>query len=254
MTHLSEQTWRSLRAGTLEAPERAAVVRHLSEACALCDELVERLDEPALDSCVDAALAELSTAPAPPERSTFHRSERVILRQLVSARRKWSRAVPIAIAATVALVVIGLPSTLAPRQRLKGEVLRPPGLTAMVATRKGSPLEPLDSARAYPGSAELYFTYDLPQDSHVYLGRVGVDGVVEPFYPPPGGRDALEHAGLHSLTVGGTVHAYALQGLDGKQRFVLLSSPTALEAQTIPQALEELSAGSVSLEVQVTER
>jgi hypothetical protein len=251
MTHLTLESWRRLREGRLEPSERAAVLQHLTQACDDCEELVAGLDEPVLDCTVDAALASLPAEPASASL-VFHRLERRILaRTFPRSRRAWWAAVPIALAAGAALFVVHPFAAGDPGQRLKGKVLRPPALTAVVSVKKGSALEAVQPPHAYPNTAELYFTYDLPQDSHVYLGRVGVDGVVEPFYPPLGVSDAVEPAGLHSLTVGGTVHAYSLEGLRGKQRFVLLSSPTSLEGTALQKALKEASADTASLEVEV---
>jgi len=251
MNHLTSDSWRRLREGSLDPAERAAVLQHLSEACEVCDEAVAAVEEPALDCTVDAALASLPAEPAS-SSLVFHRLEQRILAQVFPrAPRRWLAIVPLALAAGAALLLVNPFTPPAVGQREKGEALRPPALTAVVSVKKGGALEPLERTQTYPSHAELYFTYDLPQDSHVYLGRVGVDGAVEPFYPPLGQSDGVEPAGLHSLTVGGTVHAYSLQGLKGKQRFVLLSSPTPLEGARLLQALKQASARSASLEVEV---
>ena len=254
MIHLTIDSWQRLRSGTLGPDERAAVEAHLCVACEACDALVESLpDDLALDARVDAALACLVAEVAP--SLLFAQVERQVLRKVYSRpARRWLAAVPIALAASAVLVIFNPFAAAQLGQRTKGDPLRSPALSAMVSVKTGAPLEPLeplDHPHSYPTSAELYFTYDLPQDSHVYMGRVGIDGVVEAFYPPLGSADAVEHAGLHSLTVGGTVHAYSLDGLRGKQRFVLLSSPTALEPQALQRALKDGAEGSVSVELEV---
>ena len=251
MTHLNPESWRRLLAGTLEASERVAVLQHLSESCDDCDEQAAALQWPALDTAVDRALATL--APEPVSASlVFHRTEQRILAAVFpKKKRKWLvAAVPLALAAALAVGVVN-PWAVRDGQRTKGETSRPPALTAVVSLKVGNPIELFQAQRTYPNTAELYFTYDLPQDSYVYLGRVGVDGVVEAFYPPLGVGESLEPAGLHSLTVGGTVHAYSLEGLRGKQRFIVLASPVLLQGAAVPQALKEASAHSASLEVEV---
>ncbi len=253
MTHLNAELWGRLRQGSLEPGERAGVLRHLTEGCEDCDDVVASLDSPELDCAIDAALSTL--APAPAEAGpVYHSVERRVLTAVFPKRRRLRTALPVAFAAAAAAVLVAVVNPWATRpgeQRLKGEALGTPALTAVVSVKKGAALEPLAGPRTYPTSAELYFTYDLPQDAHVYLGRIGIDGMVEPFYPPLGQSDAVEPAGLHSLTVGGTVHAYSLEGLRGKQRFVLLSSPVALSGPALQQALKEASAQSASLEVEV---
>ena len=251
MTHLNLEVWRRLRSGTLEPGERAGVLRHLAEKCEECDDTVAGLDAPDLDCAVDAALSTLAPEPA----SLSPLLERRVMAGLgLKPKPRWRAAAPVAFAMAAAALAVAVVNPWAvkdPNHGLKGEALRTPALTAVVSVKKGGALEPLAAAHAYPTSAELYFTYDLPQDAHVYLGRIGVDGVVEPFYPPLGQSDAVEPAGLHSLTVGGTVHAYSLEGLRGKQRFVLLGASAALSGSALQQALKEASAQSASLEVEV---
>lgn len=230
------------------------MLRHLAEGCDDCDDVVAGLDTPELDCAIDAALSTLAPEPASVSPMLRRLEGRVLAGLKPRPKPRWRAAAPVAFAMAAAALAVAVVSPWAvkdPNHGLKGEALKTPALTAVVSVKKGSALEPIAAAHAYPTSAELYFTYDLPQDAHVYLGRIGVDGVVEAFYPPLGQSDAVEPAGLHSLTVGGTVHAYSLEGLRGKQRFVLLGSPAALTGPALEQALKEASAQSVSLEVEV---
>lgn len=247
MTHLTPDAWHRLRGGTCLPEERAALLRHLGEPCDVCDEQAEALDDGPIDATIDAALASLVVVP-PVTSLMFRRLEDRIVAGAFPRPRRWLAVLPVALAAGVALFVV---QPFTPTQREKGGDPLPPSLTAVVAVKKGAALAPIAPTQTYPASAELFFTYVLPTDAHVYLGRVGVDGVVEAFYPAVGQSDAIERAGTHPLTVGGTVHAYSLEGLRGKQRFVLLSSPEPLDPSALAKALKEGAGRSASVEVEV---
>lgn len=245
MNHLTPDAWRRLRDGSLPPPERAALQAHLREACELCDDLA--LDDLALDAATDRALASLAPAPTEGARLLAPLEARVLAGSFPRPAR-WRMWVPVALAATAALFFF---APQGPAQREKGDGALPPALTAVVAAQKGAPLAPVVTTRAYPGTAELFFTYVLPRDGHVYLGRVGDDGVVEPFYPAVGQADAVEPAGTHALSIAGTVHGYALEGLRGKQRFVVVTSPEPLDGAARVAALKEQQAAPAALTIEV---
>ena len=255
MMHLTLDSCRKLQTGTLGAAERAALLKHLDEDCDDCDALVAGIDDPILDCSVDVALAALPGEPLAAEGLLFHRVEQRILERAIRPhpRRAWIFAVPLALAASAALFIAVPAGPTSVGQRTKGGAPRAT-LTAMVALGPGSPLEALEQDRAYPSTAELYFTYDLAEDAYVYFGRVGVDGVVEAFYPPLGASDQLTRAGPRPLTIGGTVHAYSLEGLRGKQRFTVLGSSIPLEGKTLSAALLADAAQSASLQIEVAGR
>lgn len=253
MNHLTPETWRALRARTLDPRLAAPLLKHLAEDCADCDGLAESIDDPLLDAAVDSALGASSRAAS--DELSLRRIEARVL-ETVRPRRgpsgRWVFVVPIGVAAAIAAVgLLGrLPGiTSDATQHLKGEQV----LSAAVARVRGAPLEPVQPGGHYPASAELYFTWQQPQDAHVYLARVGggVDGAVEAFYPR--GASTLHRAGVHSLTVEGTVHAYLLEGLKGPQRFVLLTSPRALSDDALDAALKQAAVEPGALVIEVDE-
>lgn len=250
MLHLTAENWQQLRARTLDPKTRAALLAHLAEDCADCDAIADGIDDVALDAAVDAALGAVSVRPA--DEVGLARVERRVLAAAMPRRRlsrPWLFVLPAAVAAGLVAVALAarLPLTLDDRghQQLKGEA----ALSAAVARARGAALEPLQPGARYPPGAELYFTWQLPTDAHVYLGRVGIDGAVDAFYPP--GESAVHRAGVHPLTLDGTVHAYSLQGLSGVQRFVLLTSPEPLSTQAVVALLRQRAAspGALTLEV-----
>ena len=156
---------------------------------------------------------------------------------------------PIALAAGLALLVARPIISSSPSQRLKGTAA--PALSAQVMVADGAALEPLARGRVYPQTAELFFTYTLSDDAHIYLGRVGVDGSVEAFYPPLGVADAPHAAGTWALTAGGTVQGYSLRGLASRQRFVVIASGEPLSGNALRAAIEQaVRAGAIEVEVE----
>lgn len=252
MKHLTPDSWRRLRSGDISAPELTGLLTHLHESCEQCDAVVVEADEPALDCAIDAALARLDRSrPAPARMAAL---EQQVLRAVAPRRRRpspWLVLVPLAAAAGAAFFAARPVLTATQGQQLKGEA-RNPSLTAVVGTAKGAPLQPLSARDVWPSTAELYFTYTLEADAYVYLGRVGVDGSVEPFYPPIGQAEALEAAGTRPLTVGGTVHAYSLQALGGPQRFVVLAAPRPLSRDELMRALAAGGPGTASFQIEVS--
>lgn len=250
MKHLTPDAWSRLRAGTLAPDERLELLAHLGDDCEQCDTFVAGVEEPVLDGAVDAALASLSRAPAPGE-DRLAAIERKVKRAVLPRRRaRWGLAlVPIAAAALAVWFVPRSGEEELSGQRLKGEAT--PSLTAVASVVPGAALEPLTARDRWPWTAELFFTYTLTDDAFVYLARVGVDGQVEAFYPPKGMLAEREAAGTRPLTLRGTVQAYALSGLSGRQRFVLLAAPEPLEGEALEAALKAGGPRAQSLTLEV---
>lgn len=245
MTHLDETAWRRIVRAGPTAEERA----HLLERCEICEDAIAGLDEGAVSHAIDHALAALAGDPSSRARLPTRRLEREVMRRVLGSRaRRWPWAVGALAAAVLALMVAPLPGARPESNGMKGTARAAATLTAMVSVNKG-PLTTLER-KAYPSSAELFFTYDLPSDAHVYLGRLGSDGIVEPFFPPVGVVDESVSSGSHSLRVGATIHSYSLEGLRGKQRFILVTSPKPLEGEALEAALHLVSA-SPAVEVEV---
>ncbi len=244
MTHLDPELWKRLKEGRVNWEVRRDLSEHLSTECEVCEKVLEDLPADALDVLVDSALA-VSARTTPP----LFKPRAKLMEALSPRPARWRIALAgfFAGAAATALVgVVALRARPVTYSGVKGDVTVELAGLVSTPTPTGAPaLTPLRPGDKYSSAAELYLTWDIPEAAYVYVGRVSGDEV-EPFFPP--GPAEKEEAGLHSMTVGGVVHSYSLDGLKGRQRFVLIASDTALAPGELKQALkkEQIDRGRVA--------
>ncbi|HET7824071.1 MAG TPA: hypothetical protein VFK90_02005, partial [Anaeromyxobacter sp.] len=97
------------------------------------------------------------------------------------------------------------------------------------AVEKGRAGEPV------PAAASLQFEIDAARPVRAALVRVGADGAAEAFWSDGVGP------GPSAVTIGGRPAAYPLRGLAGPQRFVLVASDGAVDAERAMRVAEALA-------------
>lgn len=249
MTHLTQRTYELLLHGSLSAEDARSLARHLHQPCAVCEEFLASLPgADAADGRVDAALGAFAPAGGRGNDLEFARIERR-LREVAAApgpAPRRVRVLPAAIAAAV--LAAGVAALVVPRStprrgawdgekgaavdalgvRLRYAVVRP-GATGAPALERGVSGEPVAAA------ASLQFEIDARGSARVALVRVGADGAPEPFWSDTVGP------GRTSVTIGGRPASYPLRGLVGRQRFVVVATAGALDAEQAARAAEAVA-------------
>jgi len=249
--HLDETLYQKLRNNQLTPDERQQLSQHLLTDCEQCETFLESQPQDALDLLTDVALADNARSYKPLFRSRAKVMEATSPSLRIKRSPRWSMlwgafAAGATVAAAGAAVFVMTRPAPPPYSGMKGLAsVELGGMVSTPAANGARALTPLLPGAKYSSSSELYLTWELAAPAFVYVGRVSGDEV-EPFYPPSGAEK--EDSGMHAMTVGGVVHSYSLDGLRGKQRFVLIASDTALGPDEVKAALkkERLDRGSVA--------
>lgn len=248
--HLDAALYQKLKSNQLSAEERTELSRHLLTECEQCEQFLDAQPQDALDLFTDVALADNAKSWPPHFQSRAKVIEATSPHLTIRRRTRWTQllgsfALGALASAAIAFAIpraqpdySGEKGTGAPQVELGGLVSTPSAAGARALT-------PLQPGSKYSSAAELYLTWELARPAYVYVGRVSGEEV-EPFFPP--GAPEKEDPGMHSMTVQGVVHSYSLDGLKGKQRFVLIASDAQLSPDELKDALkkEKLERGAVT--------
>jgi hypothetical protein len=250
--HLDPALYQRMKSNQLTPQERTELSRHLLTECEQCEQFLDSQPQDALDVLTDTALADNARSWPPHSKSRAKVIEATSPHLVVRRRTRWP---PLAVsfgagalaASLIALVVVPRVqgNSYSGEKGAGGAGVELGGLVSTPSPSGARALTPLQPGSKYTSASELYLTWELSKAAYVYVGRVSGDEV-EPFYPP--GAPEKEDPGLHSMTVQGVVHSYSLDGLKGKQRFVLIASDATLSQDELKQALkvEKLERGSVA--------
>jgi hypothetical protein len=243
--HLDTRIHAELLAGTLNPRDAARLARHLEAGCEACEAfLAERPEADAVDGRVDRALAAVGGIDGPGSAGEFEAIERR-LRAAGTGRpaargRRWPSWA--AFAAAAGLLVAGITGLVARTPE------RPDGTTwdgtKGAAAAAGPvrlrflvvPSEPAGVIRGgvsgdVVGAGEsLEFEVELGSPAHVALVRVPPRGDPEVFW-----QGALG-AGASPVTLDGRPAAYRLEGLGGRQQFVVVASDAPLAPDAAARA------------------
>jgi hypothetical protein len=249
--HLDAALYERMKSNQLSPEERTELSRHLLTECEQCERFLDSQPQDALDLLTDVALADNAKSYPPHRASKAKVIEATSPHLTIRRRTRWSQLAGSFGAGALAASLIAFAVTRAPSNNYTGEKgaggpqVELGGMVSTPSPGGARALTPLQAGAKISSDAELYLTWQLPAAAYVYVGRVSGDEV-EPFYPP--GAPEKEDPGMHSMTVQGVVHSYSLDGLKGKQRFVLVATDNQLSPDELKQALkqEKLGRGSVA--------
>ncbi len=244
MQHLDPELWKRLMEMRVNWEVRRELAEHLSTECEICEKVLDELPQDALDVITDHGLADAARTTPP-----MYQARAKLMEALSPRPPRWRFVFTgffVGVAATALVAVVALRTPSPAYSGVKGNpMVELGGLVSAPSPTGERALLPLRPGDKYPSAAELYLTWEIPEPAYVYVGRVSGDDV-EPFYPP--GAPEKQDPGLHSMSVGGVVHSYSLDGLKGRQRFVLIASDSALTPEELKQALkkEKIDRGRVA--------